>query len=40
VHPDVSIIELSCHTGAGLDDWLGWLSHRRAAALAGMMAGA
>jgi hydrogenase nickel incorporation protein HypB len=29
VHPGMEIIELSCKTGAGLDDWMNWLGHRR-----------
>ncbi|HXX23471.1 MAG TPA: hydrogenase nickel incorporation protein HypB [Terriglobia bacterium] len=29
VHPGMEIIELSCKTGAGLDDWMNWLARRR-----------
>jgi len=29
VHPGMEIIELSCKTGAGLDDWMRWLVRRR-----------
>ena len=32
VHPGMEIIELSCKTGAGLDDWMNWLGHRRESA--------
>jgi hydrogenase nickel incorporation protein HypB len=32
VHPGMEIVELSCKTGAGLDDWMKWLARRRAAA--------
>jgi len=28
VHPEMEIIEVSCTTGAGLDEWLGWLNRR------------
>ena len=35
VHPGMEIVELSCKTGAGLDDWMKWLGRRRASALAG-----
>ncbi len=34
VHPDMEIIETSCTTQAGLQQWLGWLEHRRERALA------
>jgi hydrogenase nickel incorporation protein HypB len=30
VNPNVEILELSCTTGAGLDQWYAWLEHRRA----------
>jgi hydrogenase nickel incorporation protein HypB len=29
VHPGVEIIELSCASGQGMDEWSRWLSHRR-----------
>jgi len=29
VHPDMEIVETSCTTQTGLDDWLGWLERRR-----------
>ena len=32
VHPGIEIIELSCQTGQGLDEWQDWLKKRRAAA--------
>jgi len=25
INPDMRIIELSCHSGAGMDEWYGWL---------------
>lgn len=28
VHPEMEIIEVSCTTGAGLDQWLAWLNRR------------
>ncbi|MGP0073189.1 MAG: hydrogenase nickel incorporation protein HypB [Bryobacteraceae bacterium] len=28
IHPDIEIIETSCTTGAGLDQWLAWLAGR------------
>ena len=31
VHPAMEVLELSCLTGKGLDDWLTWLDHRRRA---------
>lgn len=34
VHPGVSILEVSCTTGAGLDAWMQWLQERRVRALA------
>lgn len=33
VHPGIEIIELSCTTGLGMNDWLAWLEHRKAALL-------
>ncbi len=32
VHPGMEIVEVSCKTGAGLDDWMNWLSRRRSGA--------
>src|SRR5487761_706510 len=32
VHPGIEIIELSCQTGQGLDDWERWLARRRSSA--------
>jgi hydrogenase nickel incorporation protein HypB len=32
VHPGMEIIELSCKTGAGFEDWMNWLARRREAA--------
>jgi len=29
VHPGMEIIELSCKTSAGVDDWMKWLARRR-----------
>lgn len=34
VHPGVSILEVSCSTGAGLDAWMQWLEQRRVQAVA------
>jgi hydrogenase nickel incorporation protein HypB len=34
VHPGMGIVELSCKTGAGFDDWMKWLERRREAAAA------
>ncbi|MBS1853828.1 MAG: hydrogenase nickel incorporation protein HypB [Acidobacteria bacterium] len=31
VHPGMEIVEVSCTTGQGLDDWRAWLEKRRAA---------
>lgn len=28
IHPDIEVIETSCTTGAGLDQWLAWLDGR------------
>lgn len=32
VHPGIEIIELSCQTGQGLDEWQRWLAKRRSVA--------
>ena len=32
VHPGMEIIELSCKSGAGVDDWMKWLARRRESA--------
>ena len=32
VHPGMDIVELSCTSGAGLDDWMKWLGRRRESA--------
>jgi hydrogenase nickel incorporation protein HypB len=32
VHPGMEIVELSCKTGAGVDDWMKWLERRRESA--------
>jgi hydrogenase nickel incorporation protein HypB len=32
VHPGMEIVELSCKTGAALDDWMKWLARRRESA--------
>ncbi len=32
VHPGMEIVEVSCKTGAGLDDWMNWLTRRRESA--------
>ncbi len=37
VHPGMEIVELSCKTGAGFDDWMKWLERRRESAKAGKM---
>ncbi len=34
VHPGIDIIELSCTTGEGLDDWMEWLQRSRDQAMA------
>jgi hydrogenase nickel incorporation protein HypB len=34
VHPGMEIVELSCTTGAGFDDWMKWLVQRRESAKA------
>jgi len=34
VHPGMEIVELSCTTGAGFDDWMKWLAMRRGSAKA------
>jgi len=31
VHPNMEILELSCTTGQGLEDWLQWIEKRRSA---------
>jgi hydrogenase nickel incorporation protein HypB len=31
VHPEMEIVRVSCTTGAGLDEWLAWLAHRKRA---------
>jgi len=28
IHPDMEIIETSCTTGAGLEEWMSWLAER------------
>lgn len=28
IHPEIEILETSCTTGAGLDEWLSWIEHR------------
>jgi hydrogenase nickel incorporation protein HypB len=28
VHPGIDIIEVSCTTGQGIDEWLGWIEKR------------
>ncbi|HEX6880294.1 MAG TPA: hydrogenase nickel incorporation protein HypB, partial [Terriglobales bacterium] len=33
VHPGMEIIDVSCTTGAGLDEWMLWLEHKRAASV-------
>lgn len=33
VHPGIEIVEVSCTTGAGLDQWRAWLEGRRAKAV-------
>jgi hydrogenase nickel incorporation protein HypB len=32
VHPGMEIVEVSCTTGAGLDEWVRWIQRRRQAA--------
>jgi hydrogenase nickel incorporation protein HypB len=34
VHPGMEIVELSCKTGAGFEDWMKWLERRRESAKA------
>jgi len=34
VHPGMEILELSCTTGAGLDEWMMWLEKKRSATMA------
>lgn len=33
MHPGIKVIEVSCRTGEGLDEWLHWIEQRRSAAL-------
>lgn len=33
VHPDIGLLEVSCTTGDGLDQWLAWIERRRQLAL-------
>ncbi len=35
VHPGMEILETSCTTGQGLDEWIGWLEKKRAAQKSG-----
>jgi hydrogenase nickel incorporation protein HypB len=35
VHPGMEIVELSCKTGAGFEDWMKWLDRHRESAKAG-----
>ena len=37
VHPGMEIVELSCKTGAGFDDWMKWLARGRESVKAGTM---
>ncbi|HUD14806.1 MAG TPA: hypothetical protein VMQ56_14235, partial [Terracidiphilus sp.] len=30
VNPDIEILEVSCSTGKGMDEWRAWLAERRA----------
>ena len=39
VHPEMEIVEASCATGAGLEDWRHWLDRQRAGFDARMIAG-
>jgi hydrogenase nickel incorporation protein HypB len=34
VHPGMEILDVSCTTGAGLDDWMMWLEKKRSATMA------
>jgi len=34
VHPGMEIVELSCKTGAGFEDWMNWLERKREASKA------
>jgi hydrogenase nickel incorporation protein HypB len=34
VHPGIEILEVSCSTGAGMNEWLAWLEMRKEAMLA------
>jgi hydrogenase nickel incorporation protein HypB len=38
VHPGIEIIEVSCTTGQGLDNWMAWLQSRHEQALAAVSA--
>lgn len=29
IHPEIDVVKLSCLTGAGLEQWLGWIEERR-----------
>ena len=40
VHPDMEILETSCTTQAGLEQWLGWLERRRERAFSEAVAAA
>jgi hydrogenase nickel incorporation protein HypB len=31
IHPGMEILEVSCTTGQGLDQWIEWLEKRRSA---------
>jgi hydrogenase nickel incorporation protein HypB len=31
VHPEIEMLEVSCTTGAGMDEWFGWIEHESAA---------
>jgi hydrogenase nickel incorporation protein HypB len=33
INPDMTVFELSCRTGQGLDGWLDWVRHRPLKAL-------
>ncbi|HKS76760.1 MAG TPA: hydrogenase nickel incorporation protein HypB [Terriglobales bacterium] len=37
VHPDMQSLRLSCTSGEGLQDWLGWLKHRLESARSRML---
>ncbi|MCG8443602.1 MAG: hydrogenase nickel incorporation protein HypB [Caulobacterales bacterium] len=38
INPDIAAIEVSAKTGAGMDEWLGWIAARRAEALSARVA--